>query len=163
MLLAKNQNGELQSHSATRDQVMALQQVMLDMPQAPGMDTTHHFAGGMYCRKIKIPRGTVVVSKVHKTEHFFIGCEGELQVAGQGETYTIRPGDVVPSPVGTKRVVCALSDVVVLTVHKTDKTVADDDLEAELVEVDPLSKYDVNNQPKPGVLVGTPSVAELEN
>lgn len=163
MLLAKNQNGELQSHSATRDQVMALQQVMLDMPQAPGMDTTHHFAGGMYCRKIKIPRGTVVVSKVHKTEHFFIGCEGELQVAGQGETYTIRPGDVVPSPVGTKRVVYALSDVVVLTVHKTDRTVADDELEAELVEVDPLSKYDVNNQPKPGVLVYAPKKAGLEN
>lgn len=163
MLLAKNQNGEIQGHSATCDQIMALQQAMLDMPQAPGMDTTHHFAGGMYCRKIKIPRGTVVVSKVHKTEHFFIGCEGELQVAGQGETYTIRPGDVVPSPVGTKRVVHALTDVVVLTVHKTDKTVADDELEAELIEVDPLAKYDVNNHPKPGALVSPPKAAELEN
>lgn len=149
--------------TVSMEQMLALQEVMLDMPQAPGMDTTHHFSGGMYCRKIVIPKDTVVVSKVHKTEHLFIGCVGELQVAGQGETYIIRPGDIVPSPVGTKRVVHALTDVVVLTVHRTDKLVADDELEAELIELDDLAKYDVNNQPKPGVLVGTPDLNKLEN
>lgn len=135
-----------------REKVQTLQNVMAEMPQAPSMDTNHYFAGGMYCRKIAIPRGTVVVSKVHKTEHLFIGCIGELEVAGQGETYTLKPGDVVQSPIGTKRVVLALTDVVVLTVHKTDKTSADEELEAEMVEIDSLSKYDVNNQLKPGVL-----------
>lgn len=142
---------------------MALQELMLQMPQAPGMDTTHHFAGGMYCRKIAIPRGTIIVSKVHKTEHFFIGCAGELQVAGQGEPFAVRPGDIVPSPVGTKRVVFALTDVVVLCVHKTDKMEADESLEEELMVADPLSKYDVHNKPKPGVLVGVPGHKELEN
>lgn len=151
------------AQKVTLEQMLDLQKVMLEMPQAPGMETTHHFAGGMYCRKIVIPKDTVVVSKVHKTEHLFIGCVGELAVAGQGENYVIRPGDIVPSPVGTKRVVHALTDVVVLTVHKTDKLVADDDLETELIETDPLSKYDVNNQPKPGVLVGTPDMNKLEN
>ena len=146
-----------------RERVMDLQSAMMEMPQAPGMPTSHFFAGGMYCRRIEIPKGTVVVSKVHKTEHFFIGCVGELQVAGQGETYIIGPGDIVPSPIGTKRVVLALTDVVVLTVHKTDKTVADEELEAEMIEIDPLSKYDVNNQPKPGVLVGNPDFEKLEN
>lgn len=147
----------------SRDRLLALQGIMLEMPQAPGMETTHYFAGGMYCRKIMIPKDTVVMSKVHKTEHLFIGCVGELQVAGQGETYIIRPGDVVPSPVGTKRVVYALTDAIVMTVHKTNKTVADEELEAEIIEIDPLSKYDVNNQPKPGVLVGTPVLSELGN
>lgn len=151
------------AQKVSMEQMLALQETMLALPQAPGMDTTHHFAGGMYCRKIVIPKDTVVVSKVHKTEHFFIGCVGELQVAGQGETYIIRPGDIVPSPVGTKRVVHALTDVVVLTVHKTDRLVADEELEAELIEADPLAKYDVNNQPKPGVLVGTPDLNKLEN
>ena len=149
--------------TASMDQIVALQEIMMEMPQVPGMDTTHHFAGGMYCRRIVIPKDTVVVSKVHKTEHLFIGCVGQLSVAGQGENYIIGPGDIVPSPVGTKRVVHALTDVVVLTVHKTEKTVADDELEAELIEVDPLSKYDVNNQPKPGVLVKTPDLDKLEN
>ena len=147
----------------TSDQVAALQGVMMKMPQAPGMETGHSFAGGMYCRKIFIPRGTVVVSRVHKTEHFFIGCVGELHVAGQGENYVIRPGDVVPSPVGTKRVVFAMTDVVVLTVHKTDKTTADADLENEMVEPDASSMYDVNNQPKPGVLTSAPVADQLEH
>jgi hypothetical protein len=159
-----NSSGAVQSsHSATRDQVMALQEAMLQMPQAPGMDTEHFFAGGMYCRRIAIPQGTVVVSKVHKTEHLFIGCIGDLEVAGQGKTYVIRPGDIVPSPVGTKRVVHALTDVVVLTVHKTNRLMADENLEEEMVEIDPLAKYDVNNQPKPGVLVGMPSLNKLES
>jgi quercetin dioxygenase-like cupin family protein len=147
----------------SRDRVMDLQNVMMEMPQAPAMTTSHFFTGKMYCRRIEIPKGTLVVSKVHKTDHFFIGCVGELEVAGEGETYIIRPGDIVPSPVGTKRVVLALTDVVVLTVHKTDKTAADGDLENELIEIDPLSKYDVNNQPKSGVLVCNPDVDKLEN
>jgi hypothetical protein len=41
--------------------------------------------------------------------------------------------------------------------------VADAELEEEMVEIDPLAKYDVNNQPKPGVLVGSPVVDGLEN
>jgi quercetin dioxygenase-like cupin family protein len=147
----------------SRDQVLQLQEVMLAMPQAPGMETTHHFAGGMYCRRIEIPKDTVIVSKVHKTEHLFIGCIGELHVAGQGENFVVRPGDIIPSPVGTKRVVYALTDVVVLTIHKTDKLEADESLEEELMVLDPLSKYNVNNQPKPGVLVGVPGHKELEN
>jgi quercetin dioxygenase-like cupin family protein len=153
-MLATVENAHLPS-VVDRAKVQALQNVMAEMPQAPGMDTEHHFAGGMYCRKIAIPRGTVVVSKVHKTEHLFIGCIGELEVAGQGETYVLKPGDIVASHTGTKRIVLALTDVVCLTVHKTDKTSADGALEAEMVEIDALAKYDVNNQLKPGVLSST--------
>ena len=143
-------------------QINALQDAMREMPQAPSMDTTHHFAGGMYCRRIEIPQGTAIVSKVHKTEHLFIGCIGELQVAGQGETYVLKPGDIVVSAVGTKRAVLALTDAVVLTVHKTDKTTADQALEDELIEFDALSNYDVDNKVKPGVLQSAPATKELE-
>jgi len=115
------------------------------------MDTQHFFAGGMYCRRIEIPAGNVIVSKVHKTEHLLVGCCGALLVAGQGETYTLEPGQIVPSPVGTQRVVVALTDVVVLTIHRTDTTSVEK-LEAELVE-DGFSLYDVNNAPKLGVVV----------
>lgn len=145
----------------TRDTIDQLQSVMSTMPQAPGMDTSHFFAGGMYCRRMLIPAGTVIVSKVHKTEHLFIGCIGELEVSGQGENYTIRPGDIVPSPVGTKRAVFARTDVVVLTIHRTD-LISIDGLESELMEDDGLSMYDVNNQPKPGVLVSNGAAMALE-
>jgi quercetin dioxygenase-like cupin family protein len=115
------------------------------------MKTEHTFAGGMYCRRLEIPAGTAIVSKVHKTEHLFIGVSGQLQVAGQGPTYILGPGDVVPSPVGTKRAVFALTDVIVITVHKTELT-SIDGLEDELMEASEDSLYDINNQPKAGVL-----------
>lgn len=137
---------------AVRDtRVDNLHAIMLQMPQAPGMKTEHAFAGGMYCRRIEIPAGIAIVSKVHKTEHLFIGVSGHLQVAGQGPTYILGPGDVIPSPVGTKRAVLALTDVVCMTIHKTELTSVDG-LEEELMEVDKASLYDFNNQPKAGVL-----------
>jgi quercetin dioxygenase-like cupin family protein len=161
-MLAAHQSHEVQETRATRENVEALQSAMIELPQAPGMDTTHFFGGGMYCRRIVIPAGRIIVSKVHSTEHMFIGCVGELMVAGQGENYTLRPGDVVVSPVGTKRVVFSVTDVVVMTVHKTDK-MSVDDLEEELMSDDGRSLYDVNNQPKPGVLVNSTTTTHLEN
>jgi len=161
-MLANCQSNEIQETRATRESVDALQSAMVELPQAPGMDTTHFFGGGMYCRRIAIPAGRVIVSKVHSTEHMFIGCVGELLVAGQGENYTLRPGDVVVSPVGTKRVVFSVTDVVVMTVHKTDR-ISVDNLEEELMSDDGLSLYDVNNQPKVGVLVQSSTPPTLEN
>lgn len=134
-----------------RSAIDELQSEMAQMPQAPAMDTTHFFAGGMYCRRMEIPAGTVIVSKVHKTEHHFIGCVGQLFVSGQGENFIVNPGDVIPSPVGTKRAVCALTDVVVLTVHKTDET-SPEALEKELMDIDGPCLYDAENRPKAGVL-----------
>lgn len=135
-----------------KNDVLALQSVMGKMPQAPGMPTKHFFAGGMYCRRVFIPAGNVVVSRTHKSEHFFIGCSGELNVAGEGENYTLRPGDVRVSAIGTKRVVFALTDVIVMTIHKTNLTNLDE-LEKELVSCEENSMYDANNQPKKGVVV----------
>lgn len=161
-MLTKQASNEVQEPRATRDDVEALQSAMTQLPQAPGMTTAHFFGGGMYCRRIAIPAGRIIVSKVHSTEHMFIGCVGELLVAGQGENYTLRPGDVVVSPVGTKRVVFSVTDVVVMTVHKTDR-ISVDNLEEELMSDDGLSLYDVNNQPKVGVLVQSSTPPTLEN
>jgi len=161
-MLTTGQSNEIQETRATRESVEALQSAMVELPQAPGMDTTHFFGGGMYCRRIAIPAGRVIVSKVHSTEHMFIGCVGELMVAGQGENYTLSPGDVIVSPIGTKRVVFSVTDVVVMTVHKTDKTSVDA-LEEELMHDDGRSLYDVNNQPKPGVLISSTPITNLEN
>jgi len=161
-MLTEHVSRQVQDPRATRESVEALQSAMMQLPQAPGMTTTHFFGGGMYCRRIVIPAGRVIVSKVHNTEHMFIGCVGELIVSGQGENYTLRPGDVVVSPVGTKRAVYSVTDVVVMTVHKTNQTSVDN-LEEELMSDDGPSLYDVNNQPNPGVLIDLSTTTHLEN
>ena len=55
----------------------------------------------------------------------------------------------------------ALTDVVVMTIHRTDVESVEQ-LEADLMEDDGLSLYDVNNQPKPGVLVSQAGKDALE-
>ena len=136
---------------SNQDAIQAMQDAMRAMPQAPAFKTEHVFFGGMYCRRMEIPKDSLIVSKVHKSDHLFIGCSGELVVAGQGEMYTLRAGDVIPSSIGTKRAVYALTDVICMTVHKTDKT-SIDGLEDELMEADPSALYDADNNPKPGVI-----------
>lgn len=147
--------GLTQSGEVPRARVEDLQKYLSTLPQAPGMQTEHFFSGGMYCRRHFIPAGTLVVSKVHKTEHLFVGCVGRLNVWGQGDFYILFPGGVVPSQKGTKRIVYAPEDTVVMTIHKTDVTNVDE-IESELMEPDETALYDVNNQPKPGVLVYSP-------
>jgi mannose-6-phosphate isomerase-like protein (cupin superfamily) len=134
-----------------QDKISAFFDVLRSMPQAPAFKTEHTFHNGMYCRKMHIPRGSVIVSKVHRTEHLFIGCVGELEVAGEGESYVIRPGDIVCSAVGTRRAVFALTDVVVMTIHRTN-VCSVDQIESELMEPCENSAYDVDNTPKAGVI-----------
>jgi len=49
-----------------REKVVALQDVLLEMPQA-GIVTTHTFLPGVYERKITVPPWTVLTGAAHKT------------------------------------------------------------------------------------------------
>lgn len=144
--------GEL-SCVVSREKVLELQKAMSVLPQHPGFETKHIFCGGMYCRWMIIPAGSIIVGKEHKTDHFFIGCVGELEVYGQGESYILAPGNVIPSLAGTKRVVRARTDFIGMVIHRTDQTEANESLERELMEFDEFALYDVDNHPKDGVLI----------
>lgn len=57
----------------------------------------------------------------------------------------MRPGDVIESKPGTKRVTLALTDAIGITIHKTDKTDVHE-IEAELIEPDFAALFDANNE-----------------
>lgn len=136
---------------SNQDAIQAMQDAMRSMPQAPAFKTEHSFFAGMYTRRMVIPAGTLIVSKVHKADHLFVVCAGEVYVAGQGETRVLKAGDMLPSPPGTRRAGVAITDVICMTIHKTDKT-SIEGLEDELMESDPSALYDADNKPKPGVI-----------
>jgi len=117
------------------------------MPQVE-LQTEHYFAGGMYCRVLRRPAGTLIVGKQHKHAHFYIVVEGAVAVIQDGAEHKVyeAPSIIVSLP-GTKRAVLALEDSVCLTVHRTDKTDLDE-IEAELIEPDPLALFDSRNQLK---------------
>lgn len=126
--------------------IMRLQKAMLEMPQTE-LETVHYFADGMYCRAVIRPKGTLIVGKVHKKEHFYIVAKGSVEVASDTETTIHHAGEVLVSTPGTKRAVLALEDSICMTVHRTDKTDLDE-IEKEIVEEDSTALFDSRNKLK---------------
>lgn len=95
---------------------------------------THRFAPGLYIREIFIPAGTLLTSAIHKTEHPFVLAMGRIAVISETEGRVIyhAPHVGITTP-GTRRALFAETDVVWVTIHKTDKTDLDE-ICAELIE-----------------------------
>ena len=134
---------ELNTKVPTREEIERLQTEMAKMPQVK-LDTEHYFNDGMYCRKLHMKANLLVVGKVHKKDHLFICAMGQIIAWSETGMKTLNAGDVIESKAGTKRVILALTDSAVITVHKTDK-IDIADVEADLVEDDPLALYGLGN------------------
>ena len=94
----------------------------------------HIFTPGMYGREIFMPRGTVVVSKIHKTEHPYVVSKGKAHVfiEGIGWEKICAPFTGITKPM-TRRVLLIEEDCIWTTFHATDKTdVAE--IEKEIIE-----------------------------
>ena len=102
----------------------------------------------MYCRQVVQPAGSLVVGKVHKREHFFMLVQGVLAVTeGDGVAEEIYAPFLHCSAPGTKRALLALTDVLYMTVHRTDATGVEE-AENDLVEPDPTSPFLPGNKLK---------------
>lgn len=135
------------SRQVSREKIEALQAEILKMPQCEDMVTTHYFNGGMYCRKVWRPAGTLIAGKIHKAAHFFLCAAGEIIAWSETGMRHMMPGDVIESQPGTKRITLALTDAIGITIHKTDKTDLDE-IEAELIEPEPCALFDSGNNLK---------------
>jgi len=131
---------------ATIEQIEKLQSEMVKMPQAE-LETEHYFSGGMYCRKLTRPAGTLIVGKVHKKDHIFLCAKGEIVAWTENGMKKLVAGDIIESKQGTKRVTLALTDAIGITCHKTDKTDLDE-IEAELIEPEEMALFDSANKLK---------------
>tara|TARA_R110002012_G_scaffold262505_1_gene444806 strand:+ start:3685 stop:4173 length:489 start_codon:yes stop_codon:yes gene_type:complete len=82
----------------------------------------HRFSGGLYLREILMPAGSIVIGKIHATEHFNIIISGECIVATtEGVKHIKAPYTFVSEP-GIQKCVINLTDVIWQTTHVTDKT-----------------------------------------
>lgn len=136
----------------TRAAVDRLQVELLKLPQVEPK-TDHYFAKGMYLRTVFSEAGTVIVGKVHKTEHFYAVLSGRVQVttdSGVVELNATRDGpQILTCPVGTKRAVLVLEDAWRMNVHLNPNDVTEiDDLEDALVESDSSSPFLPGNRIK---------------
>jgi hypothetical protein len=123
-------------------QIKRLEHLVKQMPQVE-LPTKHLFADGMYARILPRQKGTLIIGKVHRREHFYIVASGKVQVGKD----VYEAGTVIVSKPGTKRAVLALEDSVCLTVHRTKKRNLEQ-IEKQLIEPDETALFDSENKMK---------------
>lgn len=120
------QENEVAEKLRIRSLIYGLQDMMLDLPEEDRIETdpllTHYFAPGVYVRQMHIPKGMVVVGKIHKTKHVSIISSGHVTVATEsGREDIYGPYTFINQP-GDKRAVYAHEDTIWTTIHPTDET-----------------------------------------
>lgn len=117
--------------------VDVLQSELARLPQTV-TPLRHTFVPGLYAREIFVPAGTIVITKIHKTEHVYVVSKGSLAVwvDGVGVKRISAPFTGVTKP-GTRRVCYTYTDVVWTTFHPTEET------DLEKIEEDVIFKRDL--------------------
>lgn len=92
--------------------------------------TKHHFSDGLYTREVFMPKGSLVVSFIHKQNHPSFFMEGDMSlVLDTGEVKRIKAPMVVQTEVGTQRVAYMHEDTKWVCVYKTDKETVEEAME----------------------------------
>jgi hypothetical protein len=136
-----------QSPAPTRQELRArisqLEQTLAQIPGAVFGDSDlcplkHSFGDGVYVREIFLPKGTVLMGKIHKHAHPNFLMRGEVLVVTEsgGREHLKAPLAMISQP-GTKRAVVALEDTVWITVHANPDNTRDlAVLEAQIIAPD---------------------------
>jgi hypothetical protein len=99
-----------------------MQAAMKRLPQVD-CPLVHRFTPGLYVREIFMPKGTFIISKIHKTEHPFIVSKGHVAVWIEGVgVVEIKAPYCGVTKAGTRRILYIREDCVWTTFHPTDKT-----------------------------------------
>lgn len=108
----------------------------------------HLFAPGVYIREIWMPAGSIVIGKIHKTEHFNIVQKGRVSVFSPDRQREIIEGPITfLSAPGIQKVLYIHEDTVWSTVHVTDDRDLER-LEKALIEADDYPRFDRESERK---------------
>ena len=107
---------------SVRHKLYSLEAALGDTPEVD-FPLQHVFAPGVYARTMSIPKGGVLVGKIHKHKHLNILSQGTVLVLTENEGIERLTGPLtMVSEQGTKRAVVAETDAVWTTIHLTNET-----------------------------------------
>jgi len=138
-----------------RGAIERLQAELVKLPQFEPK-TDHYFAKGLYLRTVWSPAGSVIVGKVHRTEHLYGVLSGRVQVTTDDGVIELDAKDgpkILTCPVGTKRAVYIIEDAWRMNVHLNLENITDmEELEEQLVEPDKDCQFLPGNKLKQDLL-----------
>lgn len=86
---------------------------------------THNFSDQLYMRQMRMPAGSIVVSAVHHTDHFWFLMTGKILVTTNGETIEHIAPCYELSIKGAKRLIHCIEDCIFINVHKNPTNTKD--------------------------------------
>lgn len=119
--LLKRIFGDLKSQKYI-DVVRDVQKQIQDHAELIDVPVEHHFAPGVYMRQMNAKAGTVVVSKMHRTEHFIMFLTGSCSVMTENGIEHIKAPCVLRTMPGTQRIGYFHEDTSCITIHPTQST-----------------------------------------
>ena len=105
----------------TMPEILRIEQELLQMPQVE-LPIEHYQIDGVYARSMFIPAGTILTGKIHNFESIAILAKGRIRITNGTESYIISEGHIMVDKPGVKRLGYAETDVIFITVHRTDNT-----------------------------------------
>ena len=115
----------------TMPEILRIEQEILKMPQVE-LPIEHYQIDGVYARSMFIPAGTILTGKIHNFESIAILAKGRIRITNGTESYIISEGHIMVDKPGVKRLGYAETDVIFITVHRTDN-IEIEAIEKELV------------------------------
>lgn len=114
-----------------RRRIERLKDWMLSLPEKFLPHVEHEVTDGMYLRKLFIPKGSLLVGKVHVKPCHNVVASGDITVLTETGCKRVGAGFTGMSAPGTQKVGLAHADTVFINVFRTDKTELAD-IEAEI-------------------------------
>ena len=118
----------------SREQILGVQEKIPELvslgallPIEELIKTTHHFTKrdpkygcGMYARELFIPKGGLIVGKIHKRPHLNIVLKGKISVLSEKGKHYFEAPCILPSNPGDKRIGYAEEDTIWVSIHITE-------------------------------------------
>lgn len=127
-LIARNEAGDLIlfhdgcDPEVMRDRITRLAEFMLTLPDRFLPHVEHEVTDGMYLRKMFIPKGTILVGKVHLKHCHNVVASGDITVLTETGCRRVKAGFTGMSKPGTQKVGLAHEDTVFINIFHTEKT-----------------------------------------
>src|ERR1043166_6557165 len=118
-----------------REKILAFQEGLIGLVESGQMKSIfdseyrliHHFTPidpkygcCAYAREMFVPKGYVIVGKIHKHAHLNFLMKGKMSVASENGTQIVEAPMIMVSQPGIKRAGYALEDSIWVTVHLTE-------------------------------------------
>jgi hypothetical protein len=137
------ESGTAAVHRSKPQQALDRAQAVLGKLRQMEMPLVHRFTPGLYVREIFMPKGTLVISRTHKTEHPFVVSQGHASVwSEEGGLVEIKAPHCGITKPGTRRILLIREDCIWTTFHPTNETDPEKIVEQVTEPIEPVTLND---------------------